>query len=145
MENEKIKQTVSAILKSILPFFLLTLAFSCDTATTTYDTIEFYNETNDVVYAEFSIDNKETIKMSGKGSYSGFTIFVYPNNNNGINDSIFLNRVSNLAIFKIENEDTIYVNPVKYNSITKWTRHISYDMDKRYNQFILTLSSDFFE
>lgn len=145
MENKKNKQTVSKILNSLLPFFLLTMTFSCDTTTTTYDVIEFYNETNNVVYAEFSTNNQKIIKMSEKGSYSGFTLFVYPNNNNGINDSIFLNKVANLVFFKIKNGDTIYVNPAKYNSITNWTRHVSYDMDKRYNQFTLTLSSDFFE
>ena len=133
-------------LKSLKKLFAIILFQFC-TDKITYDNIEFQNESDIEVFAQFtkSNQNKESIKMSTNGSYSGFTLFTYENDNDGIDSTTFINEVKKLKIFKIQGKDTIYVEQSKYNSMKNWKRYVSYDMGTRYNQYIVTIKNDMFE
>ncbi len=124
----------------ILSFVLI--SFGCGIKKT-HDCISFYNTSDFVVYAQFS-PQKEMIKMTNKGSHSGFTLFSYDKDNDGISDAEFLAKTQNLSLFIIQNNDTIYADKSKYNSMDKWQRHVAYDMDIRFNQFWLEITNDFF-
>lgn len=121
---------------------LVVLSYGCGIKQT-HDSISFNNMSDFVVYAQYS-PQKETIKMTNKGSHSGFTLFSYDKDNEGISDAEFLAKTQNLSLFIIQNNDTIYADQSKYNSMDKWQRHVAYDMDIRFNQFWLEITNDFF-
>jgi hypothetical protein len=144
MEN-KLKSLKKLLLLPMSLFAIILFKFCTDKIT--YDNIEFQNESDIEVFAQFtkSNQNKESIKMSTNGSYSGFTLFTYENDNDGIDSTTFINEVKKLKIFKIQGKDTIYVEQSKYNSMKNWKRYVSYDMGTRYNQYIVTIKNDMFE
>ncbi|MBP6635516.1 MAG: hypothetical protein KA177_06710 [Paludibacter sp.] len=144
MEN-KLKSLKKLLLLPMSLFAIILFQFCTDKIT--YDNIEFQNESDIEVFAQFtkSNQNKESIKMSTNGSYSGFTLFTYENDNDGIDSTTFINEVKKLKIFKIQGKDTIYVEQSKYNSMKNWKRYVSYDMGTRYNQYIVTIKNDMFE
>lgn len=129
-----------AIKLFILSFVLV--SYGCGIKQT-HDSITFNNMSDFVVYAQYS-PQKEAIKMTNKGSHSGFTLFSYDKDNEGISDTEFIAKTQNLSIFIIHNNDTIYANHSKYNSMDKWQRHVGYDMDIRFNYFLLEITNDFF-
>lgn len=126
----------------------LFLLISCDDNIVTIEGVSFMNETDYEVRASFIYDSgmKDSLLMDKKGFYYGFNLFSYDYNKKVIMDStVLLSQIEKLKIFRITNNDTVYVNPIKYNKFKYWREYITIDMRNRTNYYVLSIKNDMFE
>lgn len=133
-------------------FLILSLSLfiliSCDDNIVTIEGVSFMNETDYEVRASFIYDSgmKDSLLMDKKGFYYGFNFFSYNYNKKVIMDStVLLSQIEKLKIFRITNNDTVYVNPIKYNKFKYWREYITIDMRDRTNYYVLSIKNDMFE
>lgn len=126
----------------------LFLLISCDDNIVTIEGVSFMNETDYEVRVSFIYDSgmKDSLLMDKKGFYYGFNLFSYDYNKKVIMDStVLLSQIKKLKIFRITNNDTVYVNPIKYNKFKYWREYITIDMRDRTNYYVLSIKNDMFE
>lgn len=126
----------------------LILLISCDDNIVTIEGVSFMNETDYEVRASFIYDSgmKDSLLMDKKSFYYGFNLFSYDYNKKVIMDStVLLSQIEKLKIFRITNNDTVYVNPIKYNKFKYWREYITIDMRNRTNYYVLSIKNDMFE
>jgi|GEM_PF-3323244 len=126
----------------------LFLLISCDDNIVTIEGVSFMNETDYEVKVSFIYDSgkHDSLLMAKKGFYYGFNLFSYDYNKKVIMDStVLLNQIKRLKIFRVANNDTIYVNPIKYNKFNYWNEYITVDMKDRTNYYVLSITPDMFE
>ncbi|MDD3078581.1 MAG: hypothetical protein PHH37_05705 [Paludibacter sp.] len=133
--------------KIIILFIPLLLLFGCDDIVTT-EGIDFINNTDFTVNVSFVYNSgkKDSLILTKDRSYAGFTLFIYDYNKKDEMDSIaLLTEVKKLEIYKIVNNDTIYVNPEKYNKYNCWDKYFGTDMRNKWYNYVLHITSDMFE
>ncbi|MDD3281827.1 MAG: hypothetical protein PHC83_09715 [Bacteroidales bacterium] len=123
------------------------LFVSCEITTNTTDYMVFINECSDTVVVAFTFDNKvkDTVFMNNKGTFSGFTLSDFKKGDEGIDESTFLAHANNLTIYRIKNNDTLFMNKEKYNNIKAWNKSIQNDMAIKITRYELTITDDMFK
>jgi len=134
------KLTLILILSTIL-------LVSCDIITNTEDWMAFSYNCSDSVVAVYTTDNKtkDTIFMYDNDSPYSFLLSEKENEQEGIDESTFLACTNNLIIYRIKNNDTLFMNKAKYNHIEAWSKSTEDDMGIRITCYWLNITDDMFK
>lgn len=120
---------------------------SCDIITNTEDWMMFSYNSSDSVVAVYTSDNKtkDTIFMNDNDHSNSFLLSEKEKENEGIDESTFLVCTNNLIIYKIKNNDTIYMKKEKYNHMDAWSKSSEDDMGIRITRYWLNITDDMFK
>lgn len=135
-------------MKNILIVFIPLILLSCIEVSLTSENIELYNLTDFNINVSFEYDTgrKDTFILTKERNIAGINLYSYDYNKKTEMDSIvLLSHVNKLKIYRTIDNDTIHVNPDKYNKYSCWNKYFGTDMNLRWYSYVLYITSDMFE
>ncbi|MDY0015294.1 MAG: hypothetical protein RBS13_03720 [Bacteroidales bacterium] len=123
------------------------LFVSCDIITNTEDWMMFSYNSSDSVVAVYTTDNKtkDTFFINFNDYSYGFLLSEKENEQEGIDESTFLSCTNNLIIYRIKNNDTLFMNKEKFNHIDAWSKSVEDDMGIRIIKHYLNITDEMFK
>jgi len=123
------------------------LFVSCDIITNTEDWMMFSYNGSDSIVAVYTTDNKtkDTFFINFNDYSYGLLLSEKENEQEGIDESTFLACTNNLIIYRIKNNDTLFMNKAKYNHIDAWSKSIEDDMGIRIIKHYLNITDEMFK